>query len=217
MVLNGLQSVLERLYDLRSGHDVYDYLVTDRGVLSQFSPDNDARELDEKLLLAESADGAGVALYLDGALLKRLELANPVGTLNDENLADYCTALEGVSHFVYSTWRLSADSPVSLLELEIQAEVDKYAVTVFLVALQQGGSYPKHVHARLFDRVRFDARLEHAQFERYRTAHTLAARFCRRLERRFVNRGVTRIEALVRELRKFYRLGNREKLRYALA
>ena len=217
MVLSGLQSVLERLYDLRSGHDVYDYLVTDRGVLSQFSPDNDARELDEKLLLAESADGAGVALYLDGALLKRLELANPVGTLNDENLADYCTALEGVSHFVYSTWRLSADSPVSLLELETQAEVDKYAVTVFLVALQQGGSYPKHVHARLFDRVRFDARLEHAQFERYRTAHALAARFCRRLERRFVNRGVTRIEALVRELRKFYRLGNREKLRYALA
>ena len=217
MVLSGLQSVLERLYDLRSGHDVYDYLVTDRGVLSQFSPDNDARELDEKLLLAESADGAGVALYLDGALLKRLELANPVGTLNEENLADYCTALEGVSHFVYSTWRLSADSPVSLLELETQAEVDKYAVTVFLVALQQGGSYPKHVHARLFDRVRFDARLEHAQFERYRTAHALAARFCRRLERRFVNRGVTRIEALVRELRKFYRLGNREKLRYALA
>jgi hypothetical protein len=73
------------------------------------------------------------------------------------------------------------------------------------------------VHARLFDRVRFDARLEHAQFERYRTAHALAARFCRRLEGRFVNRGVTRIEALVRELRKFYRLGNREKLRYALA
>jgi hypothetical protein len=217
MVLNGLQSVLERLYDLRSGHDVYDFLVTDRGVLSQYSCDNDGRELEEKLLLAESADGAGVALYLDGALLKRLELANPVGRLNDDNLADYCTALEGVSHFVYSTWRLSADSPVSLLELETQAEVDKYAVTVFLVGLQQGGRYPQHVHARLFDRVRFDARLEPAQFERYRTAHAVAAQFCRRLERRFVNRGVARIEALVRELRTFYRLGNREKLRYALA
>ena len=62
MVLSGLQSVLERLYDLRSGHDVYDYLVTDRGLLSQFSPDNDARELDEKLLLAESSDGAGVEI-----------------------------------------------------------------------------------------------------------------------------------------------------------
>ena len=82
MVLSVLQSVLEQLYDLRSGHDVYDYLVTDRGLLSQFTSENDARELEEKLLLAESSDGAGVALYLDGALLKRLELANPVGTLN---------------------------------------------------------------------------------------------------------------------------------------
>lgn len=217
MILSALQSVLERLYDLRSGHDVYDYLVTDRRVLSQFTADNDARDLEEKLLLAESADGAGVALYLDSGLLQRLESADPVGRLNDENLADYCTALEGVSHFVYSTWRLGADSPVSLLELETQAEVDKYAVTVFLVGLQQGGTYPQHVHARLFDRVCFDARLEQDQFERYRTAHSVAAQFCRRLERRFVNRGVARIEALVRELRKFYRLGNREKLRYALA
>src|SRR6202030_239021 len=70
--------------------------------------------------------------------------------------ADYCTALEGVSHFVYSTWRLGRDLPVSLLELETQAEVDKYAVTVFLLADQQGGGYPAQVHARLFDRVSFD-------------------------------------------------------------
>jgi hypothetical protein len=37
------------------------------------------------------------------------------------------------------------------------------------------------------------------------------------LEHRFVSRGVARIEALVRELRKFYRLGSTAKLRHALA
>ena len=108
--------------------------------------------------------------------------------------------------------------PVSLLELETQAEVDKYAVTVFLLAGQQEGeSYPAHVHARLFDRVSFDARLEPDQYERYRTAHALAANYCRRLERRFVNRGTPRIEAMVRELRSFYRLRHAAKLRHALA
>jgi len=221
MVLRGLQSLLHRLYDVEPGHDVYDFLVTDRGALAQFEPDNDSRTLDEELLLAEALDGsgAGIALYLDAQLLKRLEGADPVGCLTEENLADYCTALEGVSHFVYSTWRLSRDVPVSLLELETQAEVDKYAVTVFLMGLQQAatlrGAYPAQVHNRLFDRVRFDARLAPHQYERYRTAHRCAARFCRELERRFVNRGVTRIEALVRELRKFYRLGSAQKLRYA--
>jgi hypothetical protein len=146
-----------------------------------------------------------------------LEGADPVGALTENNLADYCTALEGVSHFVYATWRLGRDAPVSLLELETQAEVDKYAATVFLVAHQQGGTYPSQVHPRLFDRVSFDARLEPAQYHRYRTAHRCAAQYCRRLERRFVQRGEARIEALLRELRKFYRLGAAAKLRHALA
>jgi hypothetical protein len=218
MVLRGLQSLLGRLYDVELPYDVDDFLVTDRRAVSCAAPQNDRRAPDEELLLAESADGAGVALYLDPDVLRRLEAANPHDALTEENLADYCTALEGVSHFVYSTWRLHRDSPVSLLELETQAEVDKYAVTVFLLARQQGGeSYPAQVHARLFDRVSFDARLEPDQYERYRTAHALAANYCRGLERRFVNRGVARIEAMVRELRGFYRLRHDAKLRHALA
>jgi hypothetical protein len=217
VVLHGLQSLLGRLYDVELNYDVYDYLVTDRGALHTAASGEAARDIEEELLLAETPDGAGVALYLDAALLGRLESADPVGALTESNLADYCTALEGVSHFVYSTWRLDRDLPVSLLELETQAEVDKYAVTVFLLADQQGGGYPAQVHPRLFDRVRFDARLEPDQYHRYRTAHRCAAHYCRRLEHRFVSRGEARTEALVRELRKFYRLGSTAKLRHALA
>jgi hypothetical protein len=217
MVLRGLQSLLGRLYDVDLEYDVYDFLVTDRGALGAAAPGNDERALDEALWLAETPDGAGVALYMDPSVLRRLEGDDPVGALTESNLADYCTALEGVSHFVYSTWRLERDLPVSLLELETQAEVDKYAVTVFLLADQHGGGYPAQVHARLFDRVRFDGRLLPEQYARYRTAHRCAAQYCRRLERRFVNRGVARIEAMVRELRTFYRLGSTAKLRHALA
>jgi hypothetical protein len=219
MVLRGLQSLLGRLYDVELNYDVYDYLVTDRREVAggEAAAASLKHNVEEELLLAETPDGAGVALYLDPSLLRRLEGADPVGALTENNLADYCTALEGVSHFVYTTWRLDRDLPVSLLELETQAEVDKYAVTVFLLADQQGGGYPAQVHARLFDRVSFDARLEPDQYQRYQTAHRCAARYCRRLEHRFVSRGVARIEALVRELRKFYRLGAAAKLHHALA
>ncbi len=216
-VLRGMQSLLGRLYDVEVRYDVHDFLVTDRAALTDLTPENDRRTLDESLLLAETADGAGVSLYIDPALLARLEQANPLGSLTETNLADYCTALEGVSHFVYTTWRLHGGAPVSLLELETQAEVDKYAATVFLIADQQGGTYPAQVHPRLFDRVSFDDRLEPEQYDRYRTAHRCAAQYCRRLERRFVERGEPRVEALVRELRKFYRLGSSAKLRHALA
>jgi hypothetical protein len=217
MVLKGLQSLLKRLYDVDSDYDVYDFLVTDRRALRGVTPVNDRRAPEEELLLGETADGAGVSLYIDPQVLSRLEESDPIGALTEGNIADYCTALEGVSHFVYSAWRLGGDVPVSLLELETQAEVDKYAATVFLVADQQGGAYPAHVHPWLFDRVNFDARLEPEQYERYRTAHRCAANFCRRLERRFVGRNGARIEAMVRELRKFYRLGNTAKLRYAMS
>ena len=217
MVLRGLQALLARLYDVDIGYDVYDFLVTDRGALGDVLPADDRRAPEEELLLAETADGAGVSLYIDPAVLARLESQDPLGALTEGNLADYCTALEGVSHFVYSAWRLHGDAPVSLLELETQAEVDKYAVTVFLIGDQRGGRYPVEVHARLFDRVNFDARLAPEQYDRYRTAHRCAANFCRRLERRFVSRGRAQVEALVRELRKFYRLGSTAKLRYAIS
>lgn len=216
MVLRGLQALLGRLYDVELPYDVYDFLVTDRRAVGGVADDRRAAE--EELLLAETIDGAGIALYLDPELLRRLEAEDPHRALTENNLADYCTALEGVSHFVYTTWRLACDLPVSLLELETQAEVDKYAVTVFLLARQLGGpSYPAQVHARLFDRVSFDERLEPDQYERYRTAHRCAAHYCRRLEKRFVNRGVARIEGMVRELRSFYRLKHAAKLRHALA
>src|SRR5258708_20221682 len=115
MVLHGLQSLLGRLYDVELNYDIYDFLVTDRGALRGVAPINDARASEEELLLAETPDGAGVALSLDPALFRRLDGADPVGELTENNLADYCTALEGVSHFVYSTWRLDRDLPVSLL------------------------------------------------------------------------------------------------------
>jgi len=217
MVLRGLQTLLERLYDVDPDHDVYDYLVTDRRKLAAFEPENDRRGPEEELLLAETHDGAGVALYIDDGLLSRLERENPLGALTESNLADFCTALEGVSHFLYSTWRLGNDSAVSLIELETQAEVDKYAAAVFLIADQQGGDFPAQVHARLFDQVSFDERLEPEQYQRYLTAHRCAAKYCRALEQRFVKRGQARVEALVRELRKFYRLGSTAKLRHALA
>jgi hypothetical protein len=217
MILRRLQSLLGRLYDLEVEYDVCDFLVTDRRTLKDVIPANDRRAPDEELLLAETADGASLALYIDPEVLRRLDQADPLGALTEANLADYCTALEGVSHFVYSAFRLARDTPMSLLELETQAEVDKYAATVFLVAGQQGGSYPAQVHARLFDRVDFDARLAPEQYDRYRTAHRCAANFCRRLESRFVSRGKAQAEALVRELRKFYRLGSTAKLNYALS
>ncbi len=142
-----------------------------------------ARE--EELLVAQSADGAELALslYLDPALLQRLARADPLESLNAGNVADCLTALEGVSHFLYLAWNAGHDRPVSVLELEMQAEVDKFVTSHLLLRRQWPGHFPLELRRLLFERARPDPRLDAARAGLYREASSYAARFCRRLER----------------------------------
>jgi len=78
-------------------------------------PATTTRALEEELLLAETADGAGVALYLDPGLLKRLENANPLGALTRNQFGGLLHGAGRRQPFVYTAWRLHRDAPVSLL------------------------------------------------------------------------------------------------------
>ena len=92
-----------------------------------------------KLLVAEDEQGVELSLYVDQAVLERLGERCPLRSLSEENLADYCTALEGVSHFHYFVWSAGRERTVSLLQLELQAEVDKYASALRLMLEQRAG------------------------------------------------------------------------------
>lgn len=215
MLLRALQALLAGLYDAPAGQDVSDYLITDRALVAALQSEPGVPAADEQLLLAEDADGLGLSLYVDGAVLARLVERCPLRALTEENLADYCTALEGVSHFHYVVWSAAQARSVSLLELELQAEVDKYASALRLLLAQRSGRFPAELRSRLFEHACFLPTLNLEQRSRYEEAHDCAARFCGRLEERFLRRRQARPEAMVAELRAFYRLGNHAKLRHA--
>jgi hypothetical protein len=204
-----LQRSLAEIYDLPAAPDVRDYLLTDRTRLAGIPA---ARNCDEQLLLAEEGDTLSMALYIDPSVLRRLAGRNPMFSLTHENLADWLTVAEGVSHFVYVAWNTGYDKPVTLLELELQAEVDKYVLGAWLLSGQNAGRFPRELHHALFDRTRIDPVAAAGREGLYRLASRYAARFCRRmaslLERK--RRGAMR-EALA-ELRRFYRWGNARKL-----
>jgi hypothetical protein len=100
-----------------------------------------------------------------------------------------------------------------MLELEVQADVDKYVSALALIAEQRGGEFPGDLHTRLFHRVRYIAQPDEAVRTRYEEANRHAARFCRALDERFLRRRQARPEAWLSELRKFFRLGHQAKLR----
>lgn len=205
MILRELQSLLARVYDVPCSYDVHDFLIAN----SAHVPHAD---IDEQVLVTQTQNEMKIGVYIDAAVIARLSGNNPLLALNDENLADYCTALEGVSHFHYLTWRASCDLPVSLLELELQAEVDKYVAAVWLLTSQRG-QLPMTLHERLFHHVKFARGLDAESRTRYRTANRHAARFCRRLEERFLRTRRARPEAWLGEMRSLYRCGHAEKLR----
>ena len=211
MILRQLQHLIGDIYDVRITHDVYDFLVTDRGELP---PAMRASSSDEQLIVAQPTAGeggeVGVSLYLDPALLERLQRADPMASLHVGNVADYWTALEGVSHFLYLAWNAGHDKPVSLLELEMQAEVDKYVASYWLLRRQFPERFPAELLRLLFERTRIDPELADGREDLYREATRYAQRFCRKLERSLRN-SASPGEVLA-ELRRFYRLTNARKV-----
>lgn len=214
MILGRMQALLASLYDAPVAHDVEDFLVCDRRRLAELAGDEAQGDTDEQVFVVEDADSVHVGLFIAPEVLDRLQQRDPLGRLDDDNLPDYCTALEGVSHFHYLMWNLARGRNVSLLELELQADVDKYASALTLITQQRNGAFPASLHTRLFHRVCYLPQLSAESRRRYEEANRHAARFCRSLQERFFGRR-SRPEAFVSEVRRFFRCGHQDKMRQA--
>jgi len=153
----------------------------------------------EQLIFREDGEDVDVSLYLD------TRVVDAAGRLTEAGLPMnmVCMAVEGVSHFVHFCWRSQHRFELSLLELEIQAEIDKYVLLTDLYG-EPG------LHQRLFDRHAYHDGMSAELRERYRSANRLAAKYCRRLEKEYVLSGNT--AAMLRELRRFCRKSQREKI-----
>jgi hypothetical protein len=186
-----VQAALERLYRLDRVADVHDFLEPAAGGER------------ETLLVQELADGAV------GMTLRVPQLEEEPASLDA-----LCQIIEGVSHFVYLTDRVRARRESTQLELELQAEVDKYVVLAASVPELDARS-SERIRARLFEHVRFVEEHASERGERYRVANDHAHRFLRRLERDHVANG--RLDAMRDALRRFYEGGQEDKLRLGRA
>jgi len=170
----------------------------------------------EELYVLEEEDGIALGLYLDPGVVSSAAGADP----DDPRprltarcaLAQVACVAEGVSHFVYLATRAALGRPVSLLELEVQAEVDKFALLLLHLWRRGLRRASPTLRLRLFERVRYHAWLRADELHRYREANRLGGAYARWLEGRYV--GDADIEGLLRELRQTYRLVGGEKLAY---
>lgn len=209
--LAALQEALRALYRLPEVPSVSAF-VCDEEITRRLAGD-DVVARGEALVLVEHEGEWSMGLYLrDDALLAGAP--DPYAAAADFGAA--CLAAEGVSHFVYLQYRSALEAPATELELELQAEVDKWALGVLGEGLLAGygvGLFRERSRAmreRLFAQASLRDPPGTERGERYRTALRLAARYAAELERRYVDEG--EIEGLLGELRRFYRLGAGDKL-----
>jgi hypothetical protein len=209
-VLRPLQHLLETIYDAPCGHDVRDFLLTERAQLPQ---SRRHAASDEELVLIQQRRTCRLGLYIDGSVLQRLTEHDPLHALTGRNIGDFWTALEGVSHFTYLMWNAGHARGVSQLELELQGEVDKYIAAFWLLRAQCPGHLPRELHPALFENCRVDPRLSPARQQLYTAATRYAARFCARLESALLSSRPALRRAAVTALRRFYRLSSTRKMR----
>jgi hypothetical protein len=192
-----VQRGLETLYRVDTGVAVDDFVIDEDG-RAAFSPSRRPRE---QLLAVEDSGEMNLALYIDPGAL-----APSYDRLGDDNLGDFLLVVEGVSHFVYTVWCARAERPVTQLELELQAEVDKYVTCL----LQSDPERSPELRRRLFVDCAYEPDLDDAERERYRAANDNAHRYAAWLEGEYV--APRRIPDMLGELRRFYRAGLAAKL-----
>lgn len=199
------QRTLETLYDVRAPVRVRPFLLHDAQRVRNVDPDG--RPNVEKLLIRQRDGALDLGLFVAPEPLAELARNNPFERLTDRNLAAFCVVLEGVSHFTYTACNAALDKQVTLLELELQAEVDKFVVASLLLRRQVSRPQHRALMKRLFGRAQFCGGLSRAELERYAEASRAAGRFCER-----VLRPGRRARQRLADLRRFYRMPKLDKL-----
>lgn len=207
-MLDRIQEHLETIYGVRCEYRARDFLV-DFETAKALGGTGRSRE---ELLVSHDGENLDLALYLEPELLRRVTAyeAHPNRALDDE-LTGFCEVAEGVSHFVYLAHSAGLERTVSLLELEAQAEVDKFAMCLLMRWGRDGASWAATLVGRLFQAVQFNEQLTVDERWRYVEANRLAKTYAVRLIR-LVREG--HLERLLGELRHGYRLGAEAKLQY---
>jgi hypothetical protein len=191
--LRAVQRRLEHFYALEGAPDIALFVRTGEP------------EHRETLLVRQTEDEVEVAL-----VLPPLGDLPPLEELDAHADDRWLQVVEGISHFVYVAERARINLPATRLELELQAEVDKFV----LLTLSRGRLDRREVrrlHGHLYERVRFLHPAGSEDGDRYRLANELAARFVARC----FDRGDP--WSAVDTLRRFYRSGQTDKIHLARA
>jgi hypothetical protein len=207
-----LQGLLERTYRMRTGlSDVGRFIVGDLGYRQLYGRRQAHVAGDgagSKTLVRETPEGVRASVYLPDTLVDRLERHPPQYGLGRENVDAFATLVEELDHLLLIAERARSQRSVSLLELELHANVSKHLVLSRFLAGASGRLSERRrlwLRHQLFEKAIYCDRNAEVR-ERYRQAARWAVKLIDTLPRRSV---ASRLGLL----RRFHREDTSGKLR----
>lgn len=206
-ILTDLQGALQRRYDVTVPYCVSQFVSHDSNHLDQLT--GVSSDTPEMLLFQQNGDNLDITLFLDNKLLQHIDDKRFRRDWNGSQFDNCCIVLEGVSHFLYLVWNAHYDRQVRLLDVELQAEIDKFVFT----SMDTNKAACSHdLIERLFSNVRFRKDLSPDLHKRYQQANQMARVYCEWLSNNFALQMPNR--NLTAELARFYRLSGTAKQSY---
>lgn len=214
-LLKQVQNQLESLYGIGIRERVEEFIIGKDEALDLLQPPSEIKIPKELFLVRESQeDMVEVALFLDQKLIHNLEKNDPFESLNRENLSDFCILIEGISHFVYYLWKAHKEIPITQLEMELQAEIDKFLMLFFYLRSDNQNMSSESFFKALFEDFQLFAELSEQEKERYQTASDLACRYCYQLQQKYQNN--QEITQMLEEIRAFYKWSQSAKIKHIM-
>ncbi len=156
-MIESIQKRIQDIYRLPIFPKVHQYLLSP----AQFHSFSNGLDRPQVIYLDEEAD-ASIGVYLGKKVFKSITRNKHVFSIQD-----FCVVAEEVSHFVYLLWSKCNSKKINLLDLEIQAEIDK-----FLLA-DEIFQNDKMMIDKLFTHFSMRKGLSKEEVERYLTANRL--------------------------------------------
>lgn len=202
--LTMLQLTLENYYDIDPPYSISEFVChsaqTDTGSL------NCKGTTPEMLVYREDGTNLDISLFLNPSLLTDICTETYKQSWTGNLFDNGCIVLEGASHFLYMVFNAHYDRQVSMLDLELQAEIDKF---LFAVLDTRYSDAPDKLLHRLFCEVSYREDLSDALRHRYQQANDLAHSYCQWLHDTYELKSNNK--SLLTEVGKIYRLNGTAK------
>ena len=215
-LIKELQRKIERTYALDTGiTNIEQYIIGDKGYEEFYAEENIRTVVNShsgaKVLIRDAGDTLKVSIYYPDELIRKLEGNDPRLGLHDDNI-DLCASfVEELDHFLFIVQNYKQNRPFSLLELEIQANVTKYLVLKYFIALQNKSiklsKFDKeYIRYHLFYKRKYDIE-DTSERKRYEDAGKFGMMYTEHID-------LLPQEDRLRDLRQFSRMTCPSKIRH---